>query len=298
MSSSRRSIFEWWSDGQSSRRSSGDAQGLVVVNPAPIDGERVEEVPEEEEIELPAINEFKFKAIISHVQPLVDAVAQDVEELVGSYRAYLETEFDGAANTQRRIAAKMAAVDQLVTQTLSTTLGRVNKSVSYERSLKGVDSLAVLTEQAYNSLSSILSLLQDIDSFLPPSERLGSVSSPHKHHYPRLHNMLLSLSPKSQNGQLLASGRLPRRSVSMSALSAVATSSETDYRSSPLLLRTTHDRPVMNLRTIDPRIVEEPTKSHQVFSSTESSLRRSSTRPSTDREQQTAKLILQRMISR
>jgi hypothetical protein len=210
----------------------------VVVNSG--DG-GVDALPEEEDdenydVELPSVEEFSFNSVIEHVKEESDALVDSILNSIRAYRKDLTTELQDVTKNQEDLTQKMEYVDTLAVQTLRNTQTRAQKAESQLHSLKGVDELTTAAEDTYETLTNILFLLNDIDQMLPERERLKPTNSPHKTHYPDLHELMRA--PKTSRATLAVNGAhtlKPRRSVSLSALN--------NY---------TARAPTMNLRSIPP----------------------------------------------
>lgn len=215
------------------------ASGMpVVVNSG--DGD-VDALPEEEEeenydVELPSVEEFSFNSVIECVKDESDALVGSILDSIRAYRRDLTTELQDVTKNQEDLTQKMEYVDTLAVQTLRNTQTRSQKAQSQLNSLKGVDELTTAAEDTYETLTNILFLLNDIDQMLPERERLKPINSPHRTHYPDVHELMRA--PKTARATIAVNGPhtlRPRRSVSLSALN-----------------NCTARAPTMSLRSIQP----------------------------------------------
>lgn len=88
--------------------------------------------------------------------------------------------------------------------------------------------MATEAEKAYDSITSIISMLHEIDVMLPQQERLYPSTSPHKKHYPRIHALMQNNPPRLQSlpiSSVTSSHHNSKsRSVSTFSSSKIATS--------------------------------------------------------------------------
>lgn len=146
---------------------------------------------------MPHIEDFFFSNIISSAA--VDesnSFHESLVDLIDNYRSDLSVELDSMRKAQQGITKQMADVDRLAQTTLGATQARIAHLQSDLYNLRHVNNLALAARKTQESIANILESLQQIDSVLPPHERLCPQMSPHKKHYPRLH---LALQKNSNN---------------------------------------------------------------------------------------------------
>lgn len=189
--------------------------------------------PPVEELPLPDAGLFTFDSIISTIKPEYDAATNSLQHILSQYKTDLTEELDDATEKQLQLTQDMSNVDQLAQQTLKRSqhkLSKANHSVQILERAR-IDKLAHLATQAYESLSTITQLLHEIDDLLPVDDKLATVGSLHKNHYPELHSLLVNNpvpgnndnnADNNNNDPIVFTPPLaqpkPRRAVSLSAL--------------------------------------------------------------------------------
>lgn len=140
---------------------------------------------------MPNIEDFYFSNIIAFAASEETKNFHDsIINLVHNYRTDLSLELEGIIQTQQKITKQLAKVDKQTQTTLGTTQARISKLQSDLYSMRNVNKLAVSTQKASTAIDRIVATLQEIDLLLPPQDRLNSRKSPHKKHYPKLHQYM------------------------------------------------------------------------------------------------------------
>lgn len=146
-------------------------------------------------VPMPAVADFSFKSILKHVQPQVDAVTKDINDLVSKYQDGLSEELIAAASLQDTVTAKMAHVDQLAAKCASRASSQLSKAESSSRLKKELDTLVSVSNEVHSNVTALLDSFKSLDLLLPPADRLSNADSPHRSHYPHLHHELLKYTP-------------------------------------------------------------------------------------------------------
>lgn len=253
-------------DNNNQDTSGGDRSIPVIVNREADDDDENTVENEPENVSLPSVDQFTFDSIISHVQPESDSLIEAVLSSVREYRKDLTSELQTATQNQGELTQQMAYVDNLAVQTLRNTQNRTRKAEAQLHNLKGIDELAKAAEDTYETLTNILFLLNDIDDMLPIRERLRPIDSPHKVHYPDLHELMRAPKPilshddndNNTNDNDNNSRRnviKPRRSVSLSALHSNKRN-EHNLSNPPMNLRSIPPQPSDNVNPLSPATVQ------------------------------------------
>jgi KNOX2 domain len=206
------SIFQYFADRVASFGADDSHVPVIVYEPTEPESEDQPEVIED--IPLLSLGEFSFYSILHSVEPEVDAFMVAYTNAMNLYRDNLSEEMSSAALMQSQITEQMAKIDKLAVKTLHNSHNRITKAQAALKNVQGVEDLAQKAESVYESVATIVNMLNDIEALLPPSERLTIANSFHKAHYPNLHKLL-------KNSRSVRIQRVPRKSVSMSALSPV-----------------------------------------------------------------------------
>ncbi|KAF3935225.1 hypothetical protein ABW19_dt0201401 [Dactylella cylindrospora] len=160
----------------------------------------IPELDETERIELPPVDAFSFTGILKAIDPKVNRTIETITQLSTNYRSNLTHETELIVSYQKDIESQILTADRLSSQVLKTTTTRSDrlKSESAFRNGVAVEELAVAAENAYSTIESIIAKLEAIDEMLPPQDRLGTVDSPHKRHYPYTHSLLAAKTADSR----------------------------------------------------------------------------------------------------
>ncbi|KAI5780836.1 hypothetical protein EDC01DRAFT_667396 [Geopyxis carbonaria] len=153
------------------------------------------EEEEDDDCQLPSIDDFSFDGILKAVDPEVTRALDGVSELCSKYQESVRAEVVDLTSTQTQLDARIKETDKLATQVLKATRSRSDRLEAETAGLKGgsvVDRLAEATEATHAAMTSIISTLLAIDEMLPPQERLSPENSAHRKHYPELHTLLVS----------------------------------------------------------------------------------------------------------
>lgn len=143
-----------------------------------------------DDIPLPPIEAFSYSSIVDNVQPEQQALTKAIENAVHVYRDELSAELRSVIQDQDVLTHKMQLVDRIAYKALQNAHRRSHRVATQFNALRGMETVADAAETAYASLSSIVSLLGQIESILPENERLSPQDSPHRAHYPHLHHLL------------------------------------------------------------------------------------------------------------
>ncbi|KAK6347135.1 hypothetical protein TWF696_007214 [Orbilia brochopaga] len=152
----------------------------------------IPELDETERVELPPIDAFSFNGILKAIDPKVTRTLETITQLSSGYRSNLTHETEILVQCQRDIESQILTADRLSSQVLKATTTRSDrlKSESTFRNGVAVEELAQTAEGAYSTIENIIATLEAIDEMLPPQDRLGTVDSPHKRHFPYTHSLL------------------------------------------------------------------------------------------------------------
>ncbi|KAF3926658.1 hypothetical protein ABW21_db0201072 [Orbilia brochopaga] len=152
----------------------------------------IPELDETERVELPPIDAFSFNGILKAIDPKVTRTLETITQLSSGYRSNLTHETEILVQCQKDIEGQILTADRLSSQVLKATTTRSDrlKSESTFRNGVAVEDLAQTAEGAYSTIENIVATLEAIDEMLPPQDRLGTVDSPHKRHFPYTHSLL------------------------------------------------------------------------------------------------------------
>uniref|UniRef100_A0A060TAM6 ARAD1D28050p n=1 Tax=Blastobotrys adeninivorans TaxID=409370 RepID=A0A060TAM6_BLAAD len=174
-----------------------DAPTPVVVNNHPRNRTRQSQSSQHDsqasapdDIPLPPIEAFSYSSIVDNVQPEQQALTKAIENAVHVYRDELSAEIRSVIQEQDVLTHKMQLVDRIAYKALQNAHRRSHQVGTQLNALRGMETVADAAEAAYASLSTIVSLLGQIESILPENERLSPQDSPHRAHYPHLHHLL------------------------------------------------------------------------------------------------------------
>jgi hypothetical protein len=175
-------------------RSEAYSQPIIVKNYNPAPAVMAEEEDLDLEVALPPLSDFEWGGILKAVEPKVNAALDAVTELCGKYQDSVKAEVDNLTETQTVLQARIKDADKLAGRVLKATKSRSDKLEAETAGLKGgaaVDALAEAAEATHTVMTSIVSTLLAIDEMLPPQDRLSPETSAHRHHFPRLHTLLV-----------------------------------------------------------------------------------------------------------
>lgn len=171
---------------------------------------------------MPRVEDFSMASILSFASAEVEEFTGSVKSMSRLYKDDLSEEIQDIILKQRSITNRICEVDRMATQTLGATQARAVRVQADIHSLQGgefsgvsgncsnyvlltnlvADILATEAEKAYDSMTSLISMLHEIDALLPSQERLYPSKSPHKKHYPRLHALMQSNPPRLQSAPI------------------------------------------------------------------------------------------------
>jgi hypothetical protein len=194
------------------------SQPIIVKNYNPAPPVMFEEEDLDLEAALPPLSDFEWGGILKAVEPKVNAALDAVTELCGKYQDSVKTEVDNLTETQTLLQARIKDADKLAGRVLKATKSRSDKLEAETAGLKGgaaVDALAEAAEATHTVMTSIVSTLLAIDEMLPPQDRLSPETSAHRHHFPRLHTLLVGKA--SELNVCFGSGRTTRPATTSSA---------------------------------------------------------------------------------
>ncbi|KAG5357234.1 hypothetical protein CJU90_6060 [Yarrowia sp. C11] len=141
---------------------------------------------------LPSISAFKYRSILATCEPEARDVTDCLKHIASKYQHDLSCEVDEVKKAQVELIRRMGEIDSLLVNTSTQININIQQYRTSKNSLKSVETISSLCEQTYHRLDSIMNHLFAIEEKLPTYERLGVERSPHKQHYPALHEWMRS----------------------------------------------------------------------------------------------------------
>lgn len=139
---------------------------------------------------LPAIASFKYNSILATCDSEAQDVTDCLQHIAAKYQHDLSCEVDEVKKAQVELIRRMAEIDALLVNTSTQINVNIQQYKSSKNALKSVENISSQCEQTYHRLDSIINHLFSIEEKLPAYERLGVEKSPHKQHYPVLHEWM------------------------------------------------------------------------------------------------------------
>lgn len=211
---------------------------------------------------LPPVSSFKYNSILATCETEAQDVTDCLQHIAAKYQHDLSCEVDEVKRAQVELIRRMGEIDSLLVNTSTQININIQQFRTSKNTLKSVENISTQCEQTYHRLDSIINHLFSIEEKLPSYERLGLEKSPHKQHYPVLHEWMRandrgpSASPSSPPGdqqQDITNHPYPSRDPNKS----------TDSISSQVPLSKLQERSLQTVRSRDSTSSDRPPLSKQ-----------------------------------
>lgn len=177
---------------------------------------------------LPPISAFKYDSIISHCSAESDALKAQVQNIAHKYRHDLSCEVDEVRKAQTELVRRMAEIDALLVAVGTQVQVQIQTQKGGKTTMRTLEAVADQSEQTYHRIETIVNQLYSIESRLPVYERLSGDKSPHKDHYPLLHQLMDNNSHVSRPNSASNSKSLDTGDTSNSSSSSTASTPESN----------------------------------------------------------------------